>query len=110
MGSEQRSMTADEIRERECALLEAVVGLLGRIEEDLFFMRTQSPWLTLAEADRYSHLRNGVIGRAVSDDEMQSYQRDGGRTILVEREDVDDYIRTNWRNVRDDTHVEVASS
>ena len=77
-------------------MAEGILEILKRMANLLFQLRLRSPWMTIEEAERYAHVRRGVIMNAIRNGELAAYQRDGVRGKLVHRDDVDRWIRDHW--------------
>lgn len=71
-------------------LLEAVVGLL-------FGIRARSPWLTICEAERYAHAPHGAINKAIKDGELPAYQRTSNTVMLVDVDEVNEWMHDKWK-------------
>lgn len=67
----------------------ALLDLLITIADLFFYSRSQSPWLTAREGERYAHVAHGVIRHAISTGELTAHQRKRGSTILIRTQDLD---------------------
>ncbi len=85
---------------REKGLLLRLVEALEYIGLQLFLLRTGNTWMTLEEAERYAHVRHGIIGEAAKNGELEGRRREGGRTRLVDARDIDRWMRT-WQESTD---------
>ena len=53
-----------------------------------------TPWLTIREGERYSHVGDGVLRAAIKRGEVPAYKRAGGKGVLVNMNDLDEWIRS----------------
>ena len=58
------------------------------------FAASFTPWLTIREGERYSHVGDGVLRAAIKRGEVPAYKREGGKGVIVHMHDLDAWIRS----------------
>jgi hypothetical protein len=59
-----------------------------------------TPWATFREAERHARVGDGVIRAAAERGEIPAYRRKGGKGAIVNLNDVDEWIRSTWPQVK----------